>query len=240
MSIARAARHAVLRSALISILPAALATGAAAQLLGQRLDLDAAYLPKAAAVFIAGAALVLIGLPRHHPFASFGAANQVTTARGALIALLAALIAERADTGAPRVALAIGTTIVVLDGVDGWLARRDHMTSAFGARFDMEADAALILVLAVLAWQFGKAGAWVLASGLLRYAFVAAGLGVPYLRNPLPPSRRRKLVAVLQVVALLLTIAPFVPATTGAYVAAAGLCALTLSFVADVLRLSSR
>ena len=39
------------------------------------------------------------------------------------------------------------------------------MASAFGARFDMETDALLLLVLAALAWQFDKAGAWVLASG---------------------------------------------------------------------------
>ena len=49
------------------------------------------------------------------------------------------------------------------------------MTSAFGARFDMEVDALLIQVLAVLAWQWDKAGPWVLMSGLLRYVFVAAG-----------------------------------------------------------------
>ena len=34
--------------------------------------------------------------------------------------------------------------------------------SSFGARFDMETDAAFILILSVLVWQHGKAGAWVL------------------------------------------------------------------------------
>ena len=74
-------------------------------------------------------------------------------------------------------AMALATVVAVLDGIDGWLARRTGMASDFGARFDMETDAALIMVLALLAWQFGKAGVWVLASGLLRYALRRRGRG---------------------------------------------------------------
>ena len=65
--------------------------------------------------------------------------------------------------------------MTLLDGVDGWLARRDQTASRFGARFDMEIDALLILALSVLAWRHDKAGEWVVISGLLRYVFVAAG-----------------------------------------------------------------
>ena len=42
---------------------------------------------------------------------------------------------------------------LALDGVDGHLARRFDQVSDFGARFDMEVDAALILVLCIgLSW----------------------------------------------------------------------------------------
>jgi phosphatidylglycerophosphate synthase len=234
MSMARPAHRGLLRSALIYILTAALLVGAIAEAAANLLDLSGAYVPKVMIAVIAGAALVLIGLPKHHPFASFGSANQVTAARGALAALLIGLIGERVDTGAPALATAVAAAVAVLDGVDGWLARRSHMASGFGARFDMETDALLIMVLAVLAWQFGKAGVWVLSSGLLRYAFVVAGIAVPWLRCPLPPSHRRKAVAVVQVIALIVVIAPFVPAAAAAPVAALGLCALTLSFLKDV------
>ncbi len=60
----------------------------------------------------------------------------------------------------------LGVVAVALDGVDGVLARSRNEASAFGARFDMETDALLILVLAALVWQHGKAGAWILAAGL--------------------------------------------------------------------------
>jgi phosphatidylglycerophosphate synthase len=229
------AAHGLLRRAVYSILAAALLLGVFAQVAANLLGLDAAYLPKVLTVFAAGAALVLIGLGKHHPFASFGSANQVTVARGALIALLAGLIGERAGPGVAALATWVAGTAAVLDAVDGWLARRTGMASPFGARFDMETDALLIMVLAVLAWQFGKAGVWVLASGLLRYVFVAAGTVVPLLRGHLPPSQRRKIVAVVQVVALNFVIAPFVPAPLSACIAAIGLAALTLSFSMDVV-----
>src|SRR5439155_607224 len=76
---------------------------------------------------------------------------------------------------AAATAVAASTIATVLDGADGWLARRTRMESAFGARFDTEVDALLIQVLAVLAWRWGKAGPWVLVSGLLRYLFLLSG-----------------------------------------------------------------
>ena len=219
--------HGLLRNSLVCILPAGITVGVIAGLCTVHLGLDAAYLAKTVAVFVTVAAVVLFGLPRHHPFASFGAANQVTLVRGVLVALLAGLIGERSDTGAPLLAVLLATTVAVLDGVDGWLARRTGMTSDFGARFDMEMDAALILVLAVLAWLFGKVGIWVLFGGLLRYAFVGAGRVLPWLRNPLPPNARRRVSAVVQMVALIVTLAPVVP-----------IAAVSLSFLLDIVWLS--
>jgi phosphatidylglycerophosphate synthase len=239
MSMARAAPHGLLRNALICILAAALPIGAIAELATRRLDLGVAYLPKVLGVYAVGAVLVLIGLPRHHPFGSFGPANQVTLVRGALVTLLAGLIGEPAGTALAPLVTAVATGTAMLDSVDGWLARRTRVASAFGARFDMEIDALLIMVLAVLAWQFGKAGIWVLGSGLLRYAFVAAGAALPALRQPLPPSQRRKILAVAQVVALIVTVAPFVPTSLSVPLAAVALGALLLSFLVDVLWLFS-
>jgi phosphatidylglycerophosphate synthase len=232
---APAPHRCLLRSALLSILPAALLTGVVGAFLTRQYDLDAAYLEKALAVFAAGAALVLIGLPKHHPFAAFGAANQVTVIRGALVALLAGLVGEHTTAGLAEVVTAAAVMVAVLDGLDGWMARRKQIASDFGARFDMETDALFIMVLAALAWQSDRSGVWVLLSGLLRYGFVAAGMAVSWLRRPLPASARRKFVAVVQVVALILTLAPFVPARVAPAFAAVGLCALSLSFLVDVV-----
>lgn len=200
-----------------------------------RFDLSPWYVAKALAVLCVGAAFILQGLLAHHPFPSIGSANLATATRGAMVALLAALVGERVESSVQYVALAVGATAATLDGLDGWLARRSKTASRFGARFDMETDALLILTLAALSWQFGKAGVWVLLSGALRYVFVLAGLALPWLRAPLPHSFRRKTVAVTQTVALLIAMVPMVPRTASAPVAGLALLALTLSFLADVI-----
>src|SRR5437764_10483811 len=106
---------------------------------------------------------------------SFGPANCVTALRAVLVALVAGCIGLHRDATTATLAASTAIGVTVLDGVDGWVARRTGTSSAFGARFDMEVDASLIMVLAVLGWMYGKAGVWVIASGLLRYLFVAAG-----------------------------------------------------------------
>ena len=107
-----------------------------------------------------------------------------------------------------KLATTVSLFALLLDGVDGWWARRHGLSSAFGARFDMETDALLILVLALLAWHLGKAGAWVILSGALRYLFVAAGWLLPFLDRPLPPSDRRRVICVIQIAVLVACFAP--------------------------------
>jgi phosphatidylglycerophosphate synthase len=98
----------------------------------------------------------------------------------------------------------------------------------------METDAAFILVLSILVWQHGKAGAWVLLCGLMRYAFVAAGLVLPWLAAPLRPTRRGRTVAVVQLLGLSVALAPAVSVPASSAVAAVTLAALTWSFAIDV------
>ena len=98
----------------------------------------------------------------------------------------------------------------------------------------METDAFLILTLSVLVWLGGQAGAWVVASGLMRYVFVGAGWQWSWLRAPLPPSVRRQTVCVVQVVALIVALAPIVRPPLSTAISALGLAILTWSFWVDV------
>ena len=193
------------------------------------------YAVKAAVLFAAIMGLSIGFLQQHHPFERFGGANQITTARAILVALVAALIGEPRMPAIAEAAVGASLAVVLLDGVDGWLARRQRIASPFGARFDMEIDALLILALSVLAWRFAKAGAWVITSGLLRYAFVAAGAVMPRLRRALPPSRRRQAICVVQIAALTLAMLPAIEPPVSALLAAIALIALCYSFLADTL-----
>ena len=163
---------------------------------------------------------------------SFGPADWVTSLRAALVAALAVMLVRLPD---PIVCVTVGAIAALLDGLDGWIARRTRTASAFGARFDMETDALLILVLSALVWRYGKAGAWVLASGLMRYAFVWAAVAWPWLQRPLEPSRRRQTVCVVQIAALLASLWPGLEPPLSATMAGMGLAVLSWSFLVDIL-----
>jgi phosphatidylglycerophosphate synthase len=231
---ARPEHRELLRGALIGILAVALAIVSLGVLGVSLLNLSAAYLPKVLLPFAAGAGVVLRTLPGSHGFVRVGAANHVTIVRCALVALLAGLLGEHVSPTTAALAVIVAAAAMVLDGIDGWLARRSGMASVFGARFDMETDAAFVAVLALLVWQFGKAGSWVLLSGLMRYLFVAAVAVIPRLQKPVPSTMRGKTIAVLQMIALIVALAPICSPPASAWVAAVGLLALVLSFSLDV------
>lgn len=204
------------------------------------LPVSALYAWKAPAAF---SVLMLVSLgfvQQHHPFARFGPANQVTTFRALVVALIVGLVGELRLPVLAGTAAAASVVVTMLDGVDGWLARRHRIASDYGARFDMEVDALLILALSVLAWRFDKAGVWVIASGAMRYAFVAAGVRWRWLRAPLLPSVRRKTVCVVQVAALTIVLVPLVTPPISTTIAAIALAALIFSFFADILWLWRR
>ncbi|PWI08470.1 hypothetical protein DIZ27_22630 [Streptomyces sp. NWU339] len=165
---------------------------------------------------------------------SFGPANRVTLGRAILVGGVTALVADSfQDT--PPVSLLVGLTAValVLDGVDGKVARRTGTSTALGARFDMEVDAFLILVLSVYVSM--AMGPWVLLIGGMRYVFVAAARVWPWLNAALPPSTARKTVAALQGVLLLVAGADLLPHPVNVGVVALALGLLLWSFGRDVL-----
>jgi len=162
-----------------------------------------------------------------------GIANSITSVRAVLTVAAAAAIARPQSPGAAWFVVGAAVAATVLDGVDGWAARRFNQSTAFGARFDMEVDALLIMALSVLAWSWGKAGAWVILSGLLRYLFVAAGWIWPWMSRPLEPKRRRQTVCVIQIVALIAAVSPIFVPPLSAFVAAIALAVLAWSFAVD-------
>jgi phosphatidylglycerophosphate synthase len=198
------------------------------------LPLGPFYSLKVVACFAVVAVLV-VGLVGNgsHPFDRFGAANQVTTIRALLVALVVGAVDETTSAAVAAGATGVGLAATIMDGVDGWLARRTRMSSRFGARFDMEVDALLILALAVLVWEHEKAGAWVVLSGLLRYGFLAAGWVAPTIRRPLPESRRRQTICVVQIAGLLIALWPPVMRPASELVSALALSVLVYSFAID-------
>ncbi|MFN8122825.1 MAG: CDP-alcohol phosphatidyltransferase family protein [Thermoleophilia bacterium] len=164
-------------------------------------------------------------------------ATWVTMVRASLVVGVAALAA---DTGDRSVAVLVGLAVgaLVLDGADGWVARRTG-ASELGARLDGEVDAFLMLVLCVPV--AGWAGPWVLAIGLMRYAFYAAGRVLPWLDGGRLPFRYwRKVVTAAQGIVLTAAVADVLPRTPVRIALLAALVLLAESFGRDVLWLWRR
>jgi phosphatidylglycerophosphate synthase len=162
-----------------------------------------------------------------------GPADVVTLTRVTLAAVVAGLTA--AAFVAPRSAtplVALATVALALDWVDGRVARSTRTATDFGARFDQESDAFLILVLS--AYDTRLVGPWVLGIGLARYAFVAAGWLSPVLRRPLPARYWRKVVAAVQGIALTVVATGGLPTVLAVPVAATAGALLAESFGRDI------
>ncbi|WP_306214458.1 CDP-alcohol phosphatidyltransferase family protein [Actinoplanes sp. RD1] len=162
-----------------------------------------------------------------------GPANTVTLFRAVLVGGVTALVVTSFQQHVP---VALTVTLVgvalALDGVDGQVARRTGTSSPLGARFDMEIDAFLILVLSV--YLAGGYGWWTIAIGAFRYAFVAAAWAAPWLSAALPPKFSRKVVAALQGVVLVLVTANLLPHALNLLALLVALTTLTWSFGRDI------
>jgi phosphatidylglycerophosphate synthase len=226
---------------------AALALGSVVTLAGLAVailsaELGAVFATVAVVSYAVVAVVVLATIGRTHGVAGFGLPNAVTLTRASATALVAGYAGEvlfgfDPTTGTAAAFAALAGLSILADGLDGRIARTRGPATPFGARFDMETDAAMILVLSILAFALGKVGAWVLLIGAMRYAFVAAGTVAPWLAAPLPPSLRRKAVCVLQGAALVALAVPGFSGRPAEILAATALAALAWSFAVDVRHL---
>jgi phosphatidylglycerophosphate synthase len=170
-----------------------------------------------------------------------GPADRVTRARAALMGG-AATLASAMLTGAlaEREWLLLGVVVpaLMLDAVDGKVARRTGTASSAGGRLDGEMDAALLMVLSVAGVR--ALGWWVLGIGLMRYAFFAAGYLRPQLRGTLEFRQWRRVVAAVQGITFAVALAPVVPLSVARSAIALALLLLAVSFGRDVLDLERR
>ncbi|WP_328795403.1 CDP-alcohol phosphatidyltransferase family protein [Jannaschia marina] len=186
------------------------------------------------AVYLLGVAVAVRGMARAYPHDRLGGCNLVTTAR---LALVGAVAAVGVAQGPGWTLAGLALLALLLDGTDGWLARRQGLVSRFGAAYDMEVDAALAACLALVLLAAGRAGPELLILGFARYAFVAAAWIWPWLAAALAESFRRKAICVVQIATLVALATPLGtdgPARALSLVAAA---LLVWSFARDIRRL---
>ncbi|MFC0339063.1 Phosphatidylglycerophosphate synthase [Kushneria avicenniae] len=195
--------------------------------------------PVAGGVYLALIAAMVYGWPASRQ--RLGWANRVTLTRAVLIVLLTAMIPLTDFINEHHfLVFALALTALALDGVDGFVARRMHCESRFGARLDMELDAFFILMLCLMLVIQDKAGVWIMAIGAMRYLFVGAAWCWSWLDGELPISYRRKTICVWQVSTLMVCLMPWMMPPWSNLLLALALVLLTTSFAIDVVRLHQR
>ncbi len=165
-----------------------------------------------------------------------GPADRGSLARAVLFggcATSAVLVLTDALPARPWWLVVLVVPALALDFVDGLVARRTGTSSDAGARLDMEMDAALLLILSVIATQ--SLGWWVLAVGGMRYAFVALSWVRPRVRGELVFSQFRRVVAAVQGITLAVALAPVLPLPVARAAVAISLGLLVVSFARDVV-----
>lgn len=198
------------------------------------LELPALATAVAGGVLTAAVIVFALLLYRGHPHARLGAANAITLLRLTIVAVLLSMLL--AGGGNAALVIAVSAVALSLDGVDGYLARRQRLESPFGASFDMEVDSAFALVLAALA-SFGPAGPIALILGLPRYLFGVAGWALPWLNGQLSARFSRKVACVVQLIALIVLQLPVLSVWFAVALVLATVALLAWSFGIDIVHL---
>ncbi len=148
-------------------------------------------------------AIAVILWPRRlQPFVQL-TPSLVTLARLLLIGMVFLLLPS-----IPSLLLAILLVAgLLLDGVDGALARRFNVCSAEGALLDVESDAAFVCLLALALYHFRDFSALLVAVAALRYVYV---LGISRLKNAEQPEPRRRYASVIAVLTIVSMVAALV------------------------------
>jgi phosphatidylglycerophosphate synthase len=224
-----AARPTILRASLLGTLATAALLGVVSATAGLAV---AGWIAGLATGLAAAALLAAARARSDQPF--LHPADWVTLTRAVLVAGVAGLVADSFSRPVPVTALVtLCIVALVLDAVDGQVARRTGTATLLGARLDGEVDAFLILLLSVaVSRDYGR---WVLAIGAARYALLLAGWLIPWLAAPLPPRYWRKVVAAVEGIVLTVAVSGVTSRLVGMIAVAAALLLLVESFGRDVI-----
>jgi len=61
--------------------------------------------------------------------------------------------------------------IILIDGLDGWVARKTQQITEIGSRLDGETDAFMVLLLTLYHIKTGKIPDWIILPGMMRHIF---------------------------------------------------------------------
>ena len=118
-------------------------------------------------------------------------ANRITFLRLCLTLLLGLLFPLMGDALIAVIAL----VIIIMDRLDGYLARRFNSISEKGAHFDRETDAFFVCILCAVIYLKGYLDVWILLVGFMRYLYAVLLFLLNLSHRKDPSSRFAQIVA---------------------------------------------
>lgn len=182
----------------------------------------------------------------NRPFIRLGTANRITLLRGWLIGATAGFLAMlplQAHTGLLYVPAVFYTVAAALDGLDGFVARRQQQTTRLGTELDTALDAFGLLIAPLFAVFTGKLPAVYLLVSAAYYLFQWGIRWRQQRGRPvygLPPSQVRRYLAGAQMVLVALALWPPLPGAVSQWFGIALMIPLLLGFCRDWLHVSGR
>lgn len=165
----------------------------------------------------------------------FGVANWITFSRNLLVVLIVNILMLDYGENENTAIMVLSLIVLSMDGLDGYFARKLNICSDFGARFDMESDAMFILVLCVVIVLEYQSALWILLIGGMRYFYVMAQSFFPALSRPVKDRYSRKVICVIQIVALIVPLTGLVSESIYLPILALSLALLIFSFGRDIV-----
>ena len=172
----------------------------------------------------------------------FSFASKITYIRLTIsIVLLTASIASSRDAAIFRVFYNESTFIILalisllLDGLDGFIARRYNDTSKFGELFDQESDNFLMFVLSISLYINKDIGLYVFLIPAYRYIFITLMTKYSWLKNTLPDSILRKSVCVMTTLLMIISHEVYFNEFIFNFIINLALFIITFSFSKDII-----
>lgn len=190
--------------------------------------------------FLVASIAITCGVVRHfwktqQSPGAFGPANTITLCRNFLVAVIINILLFNYGPHESMLIASLSISILIMDGLDGYVARKLNICSDFGARFDMESDAFFILVLCIATISVYGAPYWIILIGAMRYLYVLGQYFYQPLNLPVRDRYSRKVFCVIQIVALVLPFTEVLQKGIWELLLLVSLMLLAFSFARDIV-----
>jgi len=134
-----------------------------------------------------------------------------------------------------RMIVILGMIALLLDGLDGFIARKyDHVTK-FGEKIDQESDNFLMLVLSISLYLNREIGAYIFLIPLYRYLFIFFMSKYDWLKTELPISQFRKFACAVTTLFMVVAQDVYFDPENTLFLVILSLFIITFSFAKDII-----